>query len=165
MEPSLSVYTVGIMSQLPLIFGSRPTALPMTERPGSYAIVFHPRKRRMAVMKIGERLYLPGGGREANESPEACLHREVREETGWCVNIHSLLGQAGDILVARDHHSALLKMGHFYTASFTQWVAPVQETSHTLLWLSPEQALQSLVHHSHRWAVEQAYKEPYDSNF
>jgi 8-oxo-dGTP pyrophosphatase MutT (NUDIX family) len=34
----------------------------------------------------------PGGRREANESVEATLHREVLEETGWTINEVSPLG-------------------------------------------------------------------------
>lgn len=35
---------------------------------------------------------LPGGRREAGELPEATLHREVREETGWTLDSVSVLG-------------------------------------------------------------------------
>ncbi len=34
---------------------------------------------------------LPGGKLEAGESPEACVVREVREETGWHVELRALL--------------------------------------------------------------------------
>ena len=34
---------------------------------------------------------LPGGKLEAGESPEACVVREVREETGWHVELLALL--------------------------------------------------------------------------
>jgi 8-oxo-dGTP diphosphatase len=34
---------------------------------------------------------LPGGGREANETPEQCLIREVQEETGLTVTVKRLL--------------------------------------------------------------------------
>jgi 8-oxo-dGTP pyrophosphatase MutT (NUDIX family) len=44
---------------------------------------------------------LPGGGREADETPEQCLIREVREETGIAVTIERLLlddpAPAGDV--------------------------------------------------------------------
>ncbi len=35
---------------------------------------------------------LPGGRREAGEPPEATLHREIREETGWTVDAVSMIG-------------------------------------------------------------------------
>jgi ADP-ribose pyrophosphatase YjhB (NUDIX family) len=35
---------------------------------------------------------LPGGRREAGESPETTLHRELREETGWEIAAPRLLG-------------------------------------------------------------------------
>lgn len=35
---------------------------------------------------------LPGGRREAGEPPEATLRREVREETGWTLDLVSVLG-------------------------------------------------------------------------
>jgi 8-oxo-dGTP pyrophosphatase MutT (NUDIX family) len=34
---------------------------------------------------------LPGGKLEAGESPEACVVREVREETGWHIELLALL--------------------------------------------------------------------------
>ena len=34
---------------------------------------------------------LPGGGREANETPEQCLIREVHEETGLMITVERLL--------------------------------------------------------------------------
>jgi len=34
---------------------------------------------------------LPGGGREADETAEACVRREVQEETGLLVQVESLL--------------------------------------------------------------------------
>ena len=50
-----------------------------------------------------ERIYwlLPGGGREANETPEQCLTREVHEETGLTITVERLLlddpAPAGDV--------------------------------------------------------------------
>lgn len=51
----------------------------------------------------GGRCYwlLPGGGREADETPEQCLIREVQEETGLTIRVERLLlddaAPAGDV--------------------------------------------------------------------
>jgi ADP-ribose pyrophosphatase YjhB (NUDIX family)/endonuclease/exonuclease/phosphatase family metal-dependent hydrolase len=55
----------------------------MTRRPGAYGVV----RRNGAVLLVWDQAdqqwYLPGGGIEADESPEEALAREVTEETGY----------------------------------------------------------------------------------
>lgn len=49
------------------------------------AIVIHGDRILVAEDVDGERHVLPGGRLEASELPEAALHREIAEETGWQV--------------------------------------------------------------------------------
>ena len=61
---------------------------------------------------------LPGGGREADETPEHCLVREVHEETGLTITVERLLlddpAPAGDVY--QRFHTYLCKPST-YTAS------------------------------------------------
>ena len=61
----------------------------------SAGLVFHNGKllitRRRAQDHLGGLWEFPGGKREGNESDEACLHRELREELGIEVEVKELI--------------------------------------------------------------------------
>jgi 8-oxo-dGTP diphosphatase len=70
-----------------LRFGTTPDAhRHYRRRPGAYAIL--PYKGGLLATYQGGRnqeYQLPGGGIDSGESPLHALHREVFEETGWCI--------------------------------------------------------------------------------
>jgi 8-oxo-dGTP diphosphatase len=127
----------------------------VTERPGAYAVLVDARWR-VAVVTVGSSGgWLPGGGLEGDETPEAALHRELLEETGWTVELLHPMGPLGQYL----WHE-----GRWYNKICHVWVCrPIAQTDaleadHTVHWLGPTGARAQLVHEAHRFAVHQAFK-------
>lgn len=55
-----------------------------------------------------DRWFIPGGGVEANESPEACCVREVAEETGCIVKTNQ------QYLTIKEYYEEWLFVSHYY---------------------------------------------------
>ncbi|MCP4405784.1 MAG: NUDIX hydrolase [bacterium] len=56
--------------------------------------------------------WLPGGGVEANESPEEAVVREVKEETHLDVTVHTLLSKKTDEARKHDYHTYMTYLCH-----------------------------------------------------
>ncbi len=74
-------------------FGTREPGRTYVVRPGVHALITDG-SGRVGVMRTPTGFYLPGGGIEANESPEVALAREVREECGRSIVVGSWIGEA-----------------------------------------------------------------------
>jgi len=63
----------------------------------SVAAVIHDQEGKLLLQEksSGEAWSLPAGGIELGESPQEAIVREVMEETGYAVRIHSILGVFG----------------------------------------------------------------------
>ncbi|PIQ27883.1 DNA mismatch repair protein MutT [bacterium (Candidatus Blackallbacteria) CG17_big_fil_post_rev_8_21_14_2_50_48_46] len=132
-------------------FGENLPHLPLVKRPGAYALILNS-VGCLAVLKLPEGWYLPGGGQEGKEGLESCLEREVQEETGYGIEMLWYLGQAGQYLVGRDR--VLFKLGHFFLAEFNTEKQAAGEDQHELHWLSLPDAIAKLKHPYQAWAVE-----------
>ena len=133
-------------------FGEPAPGLPVQHRPGAYALILNP-AGQLAVMRLREGWYLPGGGQEAGEGLETCLERELREETGHGIELLWYLGQAGQYISLSQY--VIFKLGHFFLAEFSpEPPVAVQEHDHELHWLEPSEALTCLRHANQVWAVE-----------
>lgn len=135
-------------------FGERRPGVEHRDRPGGYAIA-----RRddgsIALVETASGVYLPGGGQEGDETPEEATLREVHEECGLVVELTGLVGRA-DQYVHADHVGVhLRKRCTFFTARILRDDGH-RERGHTLLFASPERAVELLVHASQRWAVGRA---------
>src|SRR5689334_186502 len=135
----------------PREFGARLPDVSYTSRPGCYAIIPDDRGR-IAVIKLGRRYFLPGGGAEAGETPTQTLERELREECARGVKIVRPLGVATQIINSGKRH--LAKIGTYFEAMFTEALDCQAESDHELLWLDPPDAIKHLKHEAQRWAVQ-----------
>lgn len=108
-------------------------------------------KFRMALLHIADGNYykLPGGGIEGEESMEAALAREVMEEIGAPINIHSEIGL---VVEYRDEHE-LVQFSYGYVAEVSGEMETPQPTEEelasgmTVSWLSLREAIGRLERH------------------
>jgi len=135
-------------------FGQRVEGENYQWRPGAYGIVLD-EHQRVAVLQIPRGYFLPGGGREGNESPEETLAREILEECGCRVRIIGEVGVAMQF-VGAPGEGYFVKRCIFYRAIFEDSGHQPGEADHHLLWLTPADASRRLNHASQSWAVERA---------
>lgn len=132
------------------IFGECPPGVPVQTRPGAYALILDA-QGQLAVLRLSEGWYLPGGGQKNKECLEVCLAREVLEETGQTIELLWYLGQAGQYLPGRKR--VLFKVGYFFLAEFQGPAISPPAPEHQLHWLPLPEAQEKLRHPYQAWAV------------
>jgi len=123
-------------------------------RPGGYVVLFNA-AGAVAVVVTPTGSYLPGGGQEDGESPEAAAVRETEEACALWIFLGDTLGIADELVYAEDERRHYRKRGKYFLAEPVCWSRP-GEPDHVLEWLRPHEAVTSLRHASQRWAVEKA---------
>lgn len=91
-------------------FGEKIPGQEYCVRPGAYAVLFDS-DRRIAVIETKKGYYLPGGGSEADETPEQTLIREIREECGFTILIGEILGEAVEYVYAVNSRPMYTTLG------------------------------------------------------
>lgn len=134
-------------------FGERIPDTVYHARPGAYAVIFD-REGRVAVIHTPQGTGLPGGGSDPGETPEETLHREVREECGRAVGGLRRLGETIQYVFVPEEQRHFRKHGVFFAAALGHRLPEPPEEAHTLLWLSPSEAIARLSTESHAWVVE-----------
>ena len=74
-------------------FGCQQDGVDYVDRPGVYALIKNC-EMNIAVIEVGDRYFLPGGGIEKNESDVDALLREILEETGHEARVLSKIGES-----------------------------------------------------------------------
>jgi 8-oxo-dGTP diphosphatase len=128
------------------VFGVRNEALPQKTRPCAYVVVINAQGLVAGVRESSGRLFLPGGGLEAPETPVEAVHREVREELGCRVHLAERIGQAVQYFASDGYCQALYAT--FYAGELGQVIAATHELE--LDWASPEE----FFHAHHTWAAQ-----------
>ena len=141
----------------PPVFGARVEGCPYVVRPSAYAQIRNA-AGEFAVIRTPQGIYLPGGGIEADETAEAAVVREVKEEAGLVVKARARIKEAVEIVYSAEEHTCFEKRCVFVEAEVIGQVLE-HEPDHELVWVSVDQALSTLSPESHRWAVGQ-YTEP-----
>ena len=147
-----------------ITFGQKDMNQCYITRPAIYAVMRDSQKDKIAVIqKRDGKLFLPGGGIEANETPEECLKREVLEETGMDVNIGDFIGRANQYFYSQNETTYYLNEGQFYLCDTGEEVQSPIEDDHVLQWIDPADAIDHLFHEHQRWTVQNALKKKYKS--
>lgn len=140
-------------SSVPM-FGDKLAGQIYIDRPGAYAVIRDTQKC-IATLRRGTAFFLPGGGSEPGETPEATLHREIMEECGRAIQLGPELGTAIEYIYARNEGVYYQIRSTFFEAMFMDGQAEPMEDNHGLVWLTVSEAIQQLHRQSQAWAVRQ----------
>lgn len=133
-------------------FGKRIEGCPYIVRPSAYALIRRG-ANELAVVRNAEGLFLPGGGIEAGEGAAQAIRREAIEECGLILRTGAFKLTAIEIVYSSDENTCFEKQSTFLEADVIGFCSP-SEGGHELVWLSIDQAIETLSPESHRWAVE-----------
>lgn len=114
-------------------------------RPGAYAVLM--RGGRVLLTHQQEpwpEFQLPGGGIDPGEHPVPALHREVREETGWSMQLTRRLGAFRRFTYMPEYDLWAEKLCTIYLARPILRLGPPTEPGHSAVWVRPDQAVQML---------------------
>lgn len=116
-----------------------------TRRPGVYAIL----ERKGAILLTHQsapqpEYQLPGGGIDKGEHPIAALHREVREETGWKIDVQRHVGTFRRFTYMPEYDLWAEKICTVYLARPVYPLGPPTETGHAAAWMTIPEALGNL---------------------
>ncbi len=125
------------------------------ERPAAYGLL-QDEAGRLAAVRIrqsgSEWFDLPGGAVEPGETEAEALVREFTEETGLSV-------QAGDVFARADHFwvkargRTLMNRAAYFSLTRSGPAGAPSEPDHTLVWLSPVEAMTRMRHEAAAWAI------------
>jgi 8-oxo-dGTP diphosphatase len=137
-------------------FGVREPLRPYRRRPCAFGLLA--RDERLALVRITRkgkppRLNLPGGALKDGETAAQAMEREFGEETGLAVRAGELVARARQYVVKRGGQP-VNNVSAFLNAEFRAEDPRLKiEPDHELVWTDPLEALASLRHPSHAWAV------------
>jgi 8-oxo-dGTP diphosphatase len=132
------------------VFGEPHTAA--TIRPSAYGIVVGPRGR-IAVVCTPLGWFLPGGGSDETESPEATVIRETVEECGLAVRVGAWRRIAIEHSFSVTEQAYFEKHSTFCDAVCLHPAGPPTELDHALEWMAAAEARDLLSPPGHRWAL------------
>lgn len=136
----------------PLRFGNYRSEARYRSRPGAYALLLN-EQGLLGRVSLPQGYFLPGGGIEKGESPEAAVLREITEETAFQARLLFKIGEASEYVYTPGYTSGVHKPSTFFVAEVITSTSLKPE--HPVDWVHPVDLQQTLLHHSQRWAVEQ----------
>lgn len=135
-------------------FGQKAADEVYTDREGVYLVCL--RQDKLAVVRTKRGLFLPGGGIEGKESREACLCRELLEETGYAV-LQLSYACSADIYTHHERIGPFHPIQHYYTGVLGQQICkPVEQ--HQLEWLAVDKASEQMYVSAQAWAAQTCYR-------
>jgi len=138
-------------------FGEPEPGRDYPDRPAAFAVVAHDGRIacvRVAWRRDGPKVDLPGGGLDPGEAPAEAAARECGEEAGLKIAV------AGEPFASADHYFINGKdqshntRGWFFEGRLEAEDPALKiEADHSVVWLTPQEALRALDRDSHAWAV------------
>jgi len=116
-----------------------------TRRPGVYAVLW--RDGEVLLTHQADpwpEFQLPGGGIDPGEQPLPALHREVREETGWTMQVARRLGAFRRFTYMPEYDLWAEKICVVYLARPVLQIGPPTEAGHQAIWAEPAAAARML---------------------
>lgn len=126
------------------------------DRPAAFGLAFKDASLALVRVSLPDRppfLDLPGGAIDAGEDAATAMIREFGEETGLVVVAGPEICRASQYFV-NGHDEAVNNRCVFFEA-LVMGVQPALkvEHDHELVWLSPREALRTMRHEAHAWAI------------
>jgi 8-oxo-dGTP diphosphatase len=143
------------MAEVQHVFGARLVGYTYHARRAVYAVIPDSAGRVAAVHYCGN-LFLPGGGIEADESPEQALVREVAEECAQRLHLAKQIGEVLQYFYASSEDRYFAMHAVFYAGAFLGQ-APAQAAL-PFVWVLPDDQAQ-FFHTSHVWAAQSLCRE------
>lgn len=114
-------------------------------RPGVYAVLWRDGEVLLTHQSAPwPEFQLPGGGIDPGEQPLPALHREVREETGWTIQVIRRLGAFRRFTFMPEYDLWAEKLCTVYLARPALQIGPPSEPGHLAVWAEPAAAARML---------------------
>jgi 8-oxo-dGTP diphosphatase len=136
-----------------LIFGSPQPSVQYIERRAAYVVIINS-QGKIAMVRNGQKHFLPGGGSAPCEAPEETVVREVHEELARGVRLIRKLGEAIQYFYSSTDDLYYRMAATFFAGEFTEQRGGTGE--HELYWLPVSEIEHACFHACHAWAVRQA---------
>jgi 8-oxo-dGTP diphosphatase len=139
-----------------LQFGAPEPGRVHVPRPAAFGIAVW--DGRIALVRVrptagGDWLDLPGGALDPGEDEATALIREFGEETGLIVSVGEPVLAFAQYFLKSDGQ-AVNNQGHVHVVSLSGEDAALKiEADHELVWVDPAEAVRTLRHDGHAWAV------------
>lgn len=129
------------------VYADRPAAFGIAERDGKIALV-RIEKPDGAVWRD-----LPGGAVDPGETAEQAVVREFGEEAGLKIAAGEAFAEV-DQFFLNTEGKGFNNRGTFFAARIEAEAPGLKvEDDHTLIWVDPLEAIRTLRHEAHAWAV------------
>lgn len=126
---------------------ARPAAFGVAHRDGRIAVV------HVRPDEGGDWIDLPGGAVDPGEDEHQALVREFGEETGLKITVGAEVARVAQYFI-KSGDEAVNNQGGVYEVAVEAEAPELQiEEDHELVWIPAAEAILSLRHDSHAWAV------------
>lgn len=132
-------------------FGEKKDGVMYAPRPGAYAVLIE--NGKVAVVEVNGKYFLPGGGIDEGELPEAALRRELKEELGWTLGGAKRLGEAADYCFSEKADAYIKKEEIFFLITRSGATGSAEEADHRIVWLTSDEARPRMFHPGQAWAI------------